>query len=135
MLLDRPHDSRQRRCGDGNRARAAAVGCYSARSSCNTRTAGPKQSSAKACPSGLRTSDGGGRLIKRRRQAPPAHASRGIRSKCCGAYPNKIKGRPAPCWWPHSKYWPELPRIANRVLSSLGRSPAGVARDTRNASR
>ena len=31
MLLDRPHDTRQRRGGDGNRARASAVGCYSAR--------------------------------------------------------------------------------------------------------
>ena len=124
MLLDRPHDIRHRGCGDGNRARAVGRRFLRRSSSCsNTGTAGPKLSSPKPCPPGLRPvrrrSDGGGRPNIRRRQAPPAPASRGTRSKCCRGYPNMM----------------QLPSIANRAFSSLGRSPARLARDTRNASR
>ena len=80
MLLDPPHD-----IGHGAVAMEIALGrrLLLRSSSCNTRTAGPKLSSAKACPPGLRplrrTSEGGGRLIIR--QASHKEAAGSARSR------------------------------------------------------
>jgi len=66
MLLDPPHD-----IGHGAVAMEIALGrrLLLRSSSCNTARPGPKLSSAKPCPPGLRplrrTADGGGRLIYR----------------------------------------------------------------------
>lgn len=94
---------------------------------------GPQATAArlapKPCPPAhrplRRTSDGGGSPNISRRQASPAPASRGTRSKCCGGYPNKMHGSPAPSGGRTQNTGLNCPRSRiGRYRLLVGRPPA-----------